>query len=148
MYERNFGNRYAHGLRVSTHNNATAYGYSITITAAFGILSTIRGTPGILEIFAFAAGAVVAFALVGAIASSGFRHRLEDEPSDIKTLGGSLAFLSVGLGLVGPLAAGQLSVALGGWLLGAFLATVVYLGLVPLEMILAELLEERRTGAS
>ncbi len=147
MNEQNFGNRYARGLRVSTHNNAAAYGYSVSITAAFGILSTTQGTPGILQIFAFAGGAVLAFALVGAMASNGFRSRLEDEPSEVKVLGGSLAFLSVGLALAATFAAGQLSPpGLGGWPLGAFVATIVYLSLVPVEMVLAELLEERWDG--
>ncbi len=147
MNERGFGNRYAHALRAGTHNNAAAYGYSVSITAAFGILSTTQGTPGILQIFAFAGGAVVAFALVGAIASGGFRRRLEDEPSEVKALGGSLALLSVGLAIATTFAAGQLSPpGSGGWPLGAFLATVVYLSLVPVEMVLAELLEERRAG--
>ncbi len=88
----------------------------------------------------------MAFTLIGAIASGGFRYRLEDEPSDVKALGGALAFLSVGLALLVALVIGHLSGGFGGWPLGAFLTTCVYLGLVQLKMVPAELLEERGAG--
>ncbi len=92
------------------------------------------------------AATVLAFTLIGAIAFGGFRYRLEDEPSHVKALGGALAFLSVGLALVVALVIGHLSVGFGGWPLGAFLTTCVYLGLVSLEIAPAELLEELGAG--
>ena len=55
-------------------NNASAYDYSVTMTATFGILSLVTGTTTVLEIFAFAGGAVLAHALVDGVASGGFRH--------------------------------------------------------------------------
>ena len=62
-----------------------------------------------------------------------------------KALGDALAFLSVGLlALVVALVTGHSSVSLVDWPLGASLSDVRLLGLVPLEMALAELLEERR----
>ena len=51
--------------------------------ARFGILA-VRGAGDVPRIFAFAAGAVVAFALLEAVASGGFRHRLGDEPGDVR----------------------------------------------------------------
>jgi hypothetical protein len=93
---RNFGASYARGLHASARGNAPAYGYSVTITATFGILSAVANSPRVTEIFAFAGGAVVAFALVEAVASGGFKHRLEDEPSQVKALGGSISVISVG----------------------------------------------------
>ena len=86
------------GVDTATRNNVTAYGYSVTITAAFALLQTSRSDTGALEIFAFAGGAVVAFGIVGAVASGGFREELEDQPSSVKALGGAFALLSVGLG--------------------------------------------------
>ena len=62
----------------ATRNNVTAYGYPVSITAAFAILQTSRTDTGVLEIFLFAAGAVVAFALIAAVASGFFREELED----------------------------------------------------------------------
>jgi hypothetical protein len=87
------------GVDTATRSNVTAYGYSVSITAAFALLQTSRSDTGTLEIFAFAGGAVVAFALVGALASGGFREELEDQPSNVKALGGAFALLSVGLAL-------------------------------------------------
>ncbi len=62
------------GVDTATRNNVTAYGYSVSITAAFALLQTSRSDTGDLEIFAFAGGAVVVFALVGALASGFFRE--------------------------------------------------------------------------
>ncbi len=101
----------------------------------------MRGAPNVSQIFAFAAGAVVAFALVEAVASGGFRHRLSDEPSDVRALGVSFSFPSVGLALVAAFAAGSLTGGLLAWPLGSFLATVVYLFVFALEMALAEKLQ-------
>ena len=87
------------GVDTATRNNVTAYGYSVSITAAFALLQTSRSDTGVLEIFVFAAGAVVAFALIAAVASGFFREELEDQPSNVKSLAGALSFFSVGLAL-------------------------------------------------
>ena len=87
------------GVDTATRNNVTAYGYSITITAAFALLQTSRPDTGVLEIFIFAAGGVLAFALIAAVASGFFREELEDQPSNVKALSGALSLLSVGLAL-------------------------------------------------
>ena len=52
-----------------------------------------------LVTFVFAAGAVVAFALIAAVASGFFREELEDQPSNVKSVAGALSFFSVGLAL-------------------------------------------------
>ena len=85
--------RFERGVDAATRNNITAYGYSVTITAAFGILSVPQGSPGIKEILAFAGGAVIAFALIGGLVSGGFREELEDEPSPVKLLGSAFALI-------------------------------------------------------
>ena len=136
---RGFSDNYLRGLHASARGNAAAYGYSVTITASFGILTVAAGSPHVGEIFAFAAGAVAAFALVEALASGGFRHGLSDEPSDVKALGGSISVLSVGLALGAALAAGSFVGGFAAWPLGSFLATLAYLLLFALEIGLAEL---------
>ncbi|HVE99744.1 MAG TPA: hypothetical protein VNA27_00170, partial [Rubrobacteraceae bacterium] len=60
------------GVDTATRNNVTAYGYSVSITAAFALLQTSRTDTGVLEIFAFAVGAVIAFALIAGVASGFF----------------------------------------------------------------------------
>ncbi len=144
---RGFSDNYLRGLHASARGNAAAYGYSVTITASFGILSTVVGTPRVAEIFVFAGGAVLAFALVEAVVSGGFRHGLSDEPSEVRALGGSISVFSVGLSLAAALAAGSFFGGLVAWPVGSFLATLTYLLLFAFEMGLAELLRGRRTSS-
>jgi hypothetical protein len=93
------------------------------------------------QIFVFAAGTVVGFALVGAIASGGFSHHFSEEPGDVRALEVSCRFPSVGLALVAALATGSFTGGLLAWLLGSILTTVVYLLTFALEMGIAEKLQ-------
>ena len=125
------------GVDTAARNNLTAMGYSISITAAFALLQTSRSDTGILAIFFFAAGAVLAFAIIACLASGFFREELEDESSNIKSLAGALSFLSVGLALGVAYVVGLLIQGLLAWPVSAFSATVVYVGSVGLELTVA-----------
>ncbi len=125
------------GVDTATRNNVTAYGYSVSITAAFAILQTSRSDTGVLEIFAFAAGAVVAFAVIASLASGFFREELEDQPSHVKSLAGALSFFSVGLALGVAYLVGVLLEGLAAWPASAFLTTVVYIASVGIELAMA-----------
>ena len=125
------------GIDTATRNNVTAYGYSVSITAAFALLQTSRSDTGALEIFAFAAGAVVAFAVIAALASGFFQETLEDQPSNVKALAGALSFFSVGLALGAAYVVGILMQGLAGWPVSAFLTTVVYVASVGVELAAA-----------
>ncbi len=131
------------GVDAATRNNITPYGYSVTITTAFALLQTSRSDVGALEIFAFAGGAILAFAVVGGVASGGFRQELEDEPSHVKVLGGAFALLSVGLALVVAFVVGILVEGLAAWPVSSFVTTVAYVVLVGLEMAGAQWVMER-----
>jgi hypothetical protein len=133
------------GVHTATRDNVTAYGYSVSITAAFGLLQTSRSDTGTLEIFTFAGGAIVAFAVVGAIASGGFRAELEDQPSNVKALGGAFALLSIGFALATAFVIGieiQSGVA---WPFSAFFTTFVYIAGAGLELAAAHWLLEGRS---
>ena len=118
---RGFSDNHVRGLHASARGNAAAYGYSATITASFGIIGAVVGTPRVAEIFAFALGAVLAFALVEAVISGGFKHGLRDEPSDVKAPGGSISVFSMGFGLCGSLLAGLFAGGFPAWPVGASL---------------------------
>ena len=135
---------YLHGLHHSARENVSACGYSVTITASFGLLAAIMGSPSVLEVFVFAGGAILAVASVEAVASRGFRHRLEEEPSRVQALGGSISFFSVGFALLAVLLVGQVVGGFIAWPLGSFLATLVFLSIFALGLGLAELLGGRR----
>jgi hypothetical protein len=94
--------------------------------------------PRALEIFAFAGGAVVAFGIVGGLASGFFREALEDQPSNVKALGGAFALLSVGLALLVAYLVGILIEGMVAWPISAFSTTVAYIVAVGLELTLAE----------
>ena len=125
------------GIDTAARNNLTARGYSISITAAFALLQTSRSDTGILAIFFFAAGAVLAFAIIATLASGFFLEELEDESSNVTSLAGAFSFLSVGLALVVAYVVGLLIPGLGAWPASAFLATVVYMASVGLELTVA-----------
>ena len=141
-----FGDNYRRGLHSSAVGNAAAYGYSVTITATFGILTTRGGTLAVPQILTFVAGAVLAVALVEAVASGGFRREMGEEPSSVMALGSSISVFSVGgtLGLV--FAADQLVGGFAIWPLGAFLATVAYLFIYALEIAVADAIQRRARG--
>lgn len=141
-----FGTHYVRGLHTSARGNAAAYGYSVMITCSFGILSTLRGVPWMGGIALFAGGAVVAFALMEAAITGGFRHGLGDEPSSVKALGSSISVLSIGGALAVVYLVGGLP-GLAAWPLGSFLATVFYLCAFALEMSVAHVLRARARRA-
>jgi small-conductance mechanosensitive channel len=125
------------GVDTATRNNVTAYGYSVSITAAFAILQTSRTDTGVLEIFIFSAGAVVAFAVIAAVASGFFREELEDQSSHVKSLAGALSFFSVGLALGVAYLVGILIEGRAAWPVSAFLTTIVYIAAVGIELAVA-----------
>ena len=129
-------------------NNASAYGYSVSITASFGLLTTALGTPTAPEIFAFAGGAVAAFALVEAVVSRGFTKGLEDEPGSVKELGSSISVLSVGAATACACAVGRLAEDFAAWPLGSFAATLAYLFVFGVELGLAHRIQRKRADKS
>jgi hypothetical protein len=127
-------------------NNASAYGFSVTITATMALLVSSLGTPGAWEIVAFASGAVAAFALVEFVISGGYRHELEDEPSSVKDVGSSVSVISVGTAILLAYTVGRLLGSFVAWPLGSFVATVAYLFLFGVELGLIDHLRRRKGG--
>lgn len=142
--EQNTTHSHLRGLHASVRNNASAYGFSVTITATIALLNSILGTPAALEIAAFAGGAVTAFAVVEVVVSRGFTRELEDEPGSVKELGSSISVLSVGVAIASAYTVGWLVGGFIAWPLGSFVATSAYLFLFGVELSLARRLQRRR----
>src|SRR3954468_8492199 len=140
---RNFRTRYLSGIKTSVLNNAVAYGYSVTITGAFEILNVTEGSLSISNIIVFTVGAVVAFSVVEALVYLGFRHELAEESVEVVVLGSTFSFLSIGLALGMTILVGWLLNGVASWVVGAFLATITYIGFLALEMSVAEYLRTR-----
>ena len=132
------------GVRTSVRNNASAYGFSVMITAAFGVLSASLDTPTVGEVFLYAAGAVSGVTAVEGIVSHGFRVRLRGEPSDVVALGSSFSFASVGLSVGAAAVVAAIVPTWVAWLSGPFAASAIYVVASGFEMALAHEAQKRR----
>jgi hypothetical protein len=125
------------GIRTSTANNASAYGFSLTAAGSYGALTKVHGEPTWLELFLFLVGACCGFALVNALSTRFFRKESPDEPELVISLATSFSVFSV----CGSVAAATgVAFALSGWsawLLAATAFTLVYIVGVGAEIGLA-----------
>lgn len=132
------------GVEASLHGNATAFGYSVTITASFGAVQHERGQPTYLDLLVFGVGAVIAFGGLEGIVSHGFRAPLKDEADQVVTLGTALAFLSVALAITSALGVAHVLRGSFAWFAGALIGSLVFALAESLEFMLAAWLQERR----
>lgn len=132
------------GLGQSLGGNATAFGYSVTITASFGAVELGRGAPRFGDLIVFGLGAVVAFGGLEGLASRGFRSPLEKGSDEVILLGTSLAFISIVLAIA---AARGIAAVLSGawaWFGSAFGASLSFAMVESVEFVFAEWLQQRR----
>lgn len=125
------------GIRTSTANNASAYGFSLAVAGSFGALNKVRGQPTWLELFLFLAGACAGFAAINALSTWFFRKESPDEPELVISLATSLSVFSV-CASVG--AAAGIAYTLSDWAawpLAALAFTLVYITAVGAEIGLA-----------
>lgn len=133
--------RYRRGLATSTVNNSSAFGFSVMITATFGLLNHLHSTPAAGQVALFALGAVFAIAAIEAGVSRGFRRRPHPHPSNVVLLGtaGNLGSVAVALGAA--YLAGRLLPTPLAWPLAPLLAAAVYVLAEAGVLALAERLE-------
>lgn len=131
------------GLRRAVRSDATAFGYSILITATFGAVDLRIGQPDVARLFAFVLGATSGFALLEAVASRGFSVRIREERSDVVLIGTALAPVSVSLGLAAALAVVALLPGAWAWGCAPLAATVVYVVMAGVQMMMARRYEQR-----
>lgn len=136
------------GVRASLQNNLSAYGFSVMITATFGVLSATVGSPHVVDVFAFVAGAVTGVSIVDGIATHGFKYKFRSEDSDVVALGAALGYVSVGLAVGAAAGIGAIVGGWPGWALGALAATCAFVLLSGIEMTLARIAQEDRESAT
>jgi MFS family permease len=137
---RRFSEHYVRGLGMAASTNALAFGYSITITGSFAVLSRLRAPDDIGHVLAFAIGAGIAFAGVNALVTRGFRQRVKNEPPVVLSLATSFSVVSSTAGIGVAILLGKTVSGWPAWLLGGLLASWVYLGISALEVALARTL--------
>jgi hypothetical protein len=135
------------GMRVTVREDASAFAYSILITATFGAANLAAGPVTVRRLFLFVLGATGAFAVAEAAVSRLFRLRIREEPGDVIVLGSALAPISVGAALAVAVGVLQLSATPAGWILAPFLATLSYVTLAGLQMAFAHRYERRHPPA-
>ena len=123
---------YRSGLRSVVGASATAYGYTLTVGPTSMLLTSAYGPPRPFEVLLFCSGAILAFALVGALAFGGVREQIEN-PQRRMYLWGSFHFVSVGLAVSAAYLVGAQAPDALGWPVGAFAATATYLMVVGFE---------------
>jgi hypothetical protein len=132
------------GISEALRGNATAFGYSVTITASFGAVQHERGQPAYIDLLLYGVGAVLAFAGLEGLLSRGFHGRLTGGSDQVITLGTALAFISVAVAITTAL--GVASFLRGGlaWFAAALAASFVFVVIESLEFALAKVVQERR----
>lgn len=86
---------YGRGVRTALRNNATAYGFSISITAGYGLVSGAHGSTSALETIAFAVGSALAFLVVGGTFLTRFPEGSLPEGGQVTTISGGIDVLSI-----------------------------------------------------
>lgn len=123
------------GFNTAVSGNAQAFGFSITVTATYGVISSAQGSPSVPEIFGFALAAVAAFSLLNLlVAKLLVKEKPRKEPDQVVLVATATDFLAVGSGIA---AAVGLRYALTGWptwVLAPFTAALVYVLVQALEM--------------
>jgi hypothetical protein len=134
---------YGSGLRTTLRYNATAYGFSVAITSAFGLVSSTHAQAGFaLQVMLFAAGAGSAFFLIEACASRLFQRAARSEAGSVLMIEGAADVLSI-LAAVGA-AVGLAQVpGTAAWPATAFGTTLVYLLVGGLDVLIARQIAHR-----
>jgi hypothetical protein len=135
--------RYRRGLSTSVVDNASAFGFSVMITAGYGMLSHFHSNPSALQVVLFAVGAVLGIAVIEAAVSRGFRLRPNPHPEEVVMLGTAANLISVA-GAVGVFyGAGATLPDMVVWPVAPLVASAAYVFLEAGELAVAEGVQER-----
>lgn len=129
--------RYGRSLRSAVGSSAAPYGFTLAVWTTGAVIIDARGLPTALSAMAFAAGAVLAFALVGFLAFGDITgDNGERQPKT--ALWGNFHFLSVGLAIGAAVIVTRLLHTDLVWLLGSFTSTACYLLALGAEFAVAD----------
>ncbi len=119
--------RWLRGLNLAVSGNARSFGYSITITVTYGVVSSKEGNPSLPELFGFALAAVAAFSLLNlAVAGLLRREQPSSDPAQVILVATATDFLAVGCAIATAVGVRVLLSGWGAWVLAPFIATLAY----------------------
>lgn len=127
--------RFGRGLNASVRGNAQAFGFSITVTVTFGVLSQLDPHPGLFALFLFAVSAVFAFSLLNLLVVLRHGDGARDEPGERATLVGTATdFLAVGCAVGCAIGVAELFRGTVAWVLAPFVSGMAYVLVQSVEL--------------
>lgn len=130
-------------MRRAVRSDATAFGYTVFVTACFGLVNLSAAPVTIGRLFWFVLGATVGFVAWDVVASRGFRVRIREEKSDVLLVATAMAPLSTSLALGAAVGVTAIVSGTATWSIAPLVGTVTYVAAAGLQMALARRYEER-----
>ena len=127
---------HARGVRTALRENASAYGFSISVTVSYGLLSGPRSSITAGETIAFGAGAALAFVLVGVLFVAVTSRGSLPESRQALTFSGGVDLLSVTAAIAAGFGLSQIT-GFWAWPLTGAGAVVTYLLVSGLDVLIA-----------
>ncbi len=123
------------GLDASVTGNAQAFGFSITVTVTFGVISSAQGHPSLPELIGFALSAVAAFSALNLLVAQLFlREPSDSTPARALLVGTATDFLAVGAGVGAAIGIRYTVGGWGAWVVAPFCSGVVYVLIQSIEL--------------
>lgn len=136
-------NALVRGVRRAVRNDASAFAYSVLITATFGVVNLDNPDVTTPRIFLFVLGATLAFTVAEAASSRLFRIRLREEQGDIVLVGTAMSPIAVGASLGAAVVASKIAEGATAWAAAPAVATVSYILMTGTQLMVARKYEER-----
>ena len=132
-------------LYTSVTGNAQAFGFSITVTVTFQVVSSAEGPPSSWQMMLFALATVAAFSVLNVLLAAVIDpDAVKQESARVVLVATATDFLAVGAGIA--VAMGWVRVVDGwaAWVLAPFSAGVVYVVVQAVELYVGRKEEARR----
>lgn len=130
-----WGSLYLRGLETAVGGNAQAFGFSITVTVTFGVISSSQGAPSQAELLGFALSAVAAFSGLNLLVAHLLGgKRPPAEPSRVVLIATATDILAVGAGVAAAIGTSAVVTGWGAWALAPFCSGLVYVLVQSIEL--------------
>jgi hypothetical protein len=125
------------GLNASVTGNAQAFGFSVTVTVTFGVVSSVESSPSMPELLGFALSAVAAFAVLNILVAGVARIRRAGRAATRALLIGTATdFLAVGAAVGAAIGVSYGVHGWGLWVLAPFVSGICYVLVQSVELAL------------